>query len=140
MFQDHICSDAIDLNCFIFMDHRIELSDTIAPIINALSAIQTVSQENQYSLQTYALRLEVLAETCLAPVDIPLEVVDILNSARTYIKNVCGSSASGLWYEAPLTRNGERGRPKFAITGEQLERNEAANKTKSDKVLTNYSF
>ena len=30
------------------------------------------------------MRLEVLAETSLASVDIPLEVVDVLNSARTY--------------------------------------------------------
>ena len=103
------------------MDHRSELSDAITEIINALSAIQTASQENQYSLQTYALQLEVLAEISLASVDIPLEVVDLLNSARTYIKNACGSSASGfLSYEAPLTRNGERGRPKFVISEEQL--------------------
>ena len=59
------------------MDHRSELSDVITQIINALSAIQTASQENQYSLQTYALRLEVLAETSLGSVDIPLEVVDL---------------------------------------------------------------
>ena len=83
MFQDHIYV-VIDLNCYKFMDHRSELSDAITQIINALSAIQTASQENQYSLQTYAMRLEVLAETSLASVDIPLEVVDVLNSARTY--------------------------------------------------------
>ena len=44
MFQDHICSYAIDLNCFIFMNQRIELSDAIAQIINGLSAIQTVKK------------------------------------------------------------------------------------------------
>ena len=49
MFQDHIYA-AIDLNCYKFMDHRSELSDAITQIINALSAIQTASQENQYSL------------------------------------------------------------------------------------------
>ena len=76
MFQDHIYT-AIDLNCYKFMDHRSELSDVITQIINALSAIQTASQENQYSLQTYALRLEVLAETSLPSVNIPLEVVDL---------------------------------------------------------------
>ena len=44
---------ATDLNCYKFMDHRSELSDAVTQIINALSAIQTASQENQYSLQTY---------------------------------------------------------------------------------------
>ena len=66
------------------MHHPSELSDGITQIINALSPIQTASQENQYSLQTYAMQLEVLAETSLASVDIPLEVVDVLNSARKY--------------------------------------------------------
>ena len=96
------------------MDHWRELSDTITQIINALSSIQTASQENQYSLQTYALRLEVLAETSLASVDIPLEVVDLVNCARTYIKDACSLPTSEFSsYEAPLTRNGERGRPKI---------------------------
>ena len=85
MFQDHVYA-AINLNCYKFMDHRSELSDAITQIINALSAIQTASQKNQYALQIYLLRLEVLAETSLASVDIPLEVVDLLNSARTCIK------------------------------------------------------
>ena len=104
------------------MDHPSELSDAITQIINALSSIQTASEENQYSLQTYALRLEVLVETSLASVDIPLEVVDLLNSARTYLKNACGSPTSEFSsYQAPLTRNRERGRPKFVISEEQLE-------------------
>ena len=74
MFQDHVYA-AIDLNCYKFMDHRSELSDTITQIINTLLAIQTASQENQYALQIYLLLLKVLAETFLASVDIPLEVV-----------------------------------------------------------------
>jgi hypothetical protein len=103
------------------MDHRTELSDAISQIINSLSAIQIANQENPYTLQTCALRLEVLAETSLTTVDIPLEVVDLLNCARTYIKNVCDPSTSGfISYEAPLNRNGERGRPKFVISEEQL--------------------
>ena len=52
MFQGHIYA-AIDLNCYKFMDHRSELSDAITQIINAVLAIQTASQENQYSLQIY---------------------------------------------------------------------------------------
>ena len=104
------------------MDHPSELSDAVTQIINALSSIQTASEENQYSLQTYALWLEVLGERSLASVDIPLEVVDLLNSARMYLKNACGSPTSEFSsYQAPLTRNGERGRPKFVISEEQLE-------------------
>jgi hypothetical protein len=102
------------------MDHQSELSDAIKQIIASLSVIQTGAEENSYTLQMCALRLEVLAEASLATIDVPLEVADLLNSARAHIK-VCDSSRSGfIPYEAPLASNRERGRPKFVISEEQL--------------------
>ena len=49
------------------MDQRRELSNAVSQIINCLSAAGTATADldNQYTLQTLALRLEVLTETAL---------------------------------------------------------------------------
>ena len=103
------------------MDQCRELSYAINKILVELSDVQSVNEENLHIFQTNALRLEVLAKVSLATVDIPLEVVDLLNYARARIKKACNFSSSELKsYEAPLIRNGERGRPKLVISEEQL--------------------
>ena len=102
------------------MDQRRELANAIRQIIERLSDAGTAGVDNNYTMQTLALRLEVLAETSLINADIPLEVIDLLNSARTLIQVNGSSTSEFISYEAPRIRNGERGRPKFIITEEQL--------------------
>ena len=95
---------------------RTEIENAIAEVINTLS----LPVGNQ-DLDLCVTRLEVLAENALSCDGIPLEVVDLLNQAVSVLKRNSRMERSHDSYQAPLLSNERnRGRPKFAITEDQL--------------------
>ena len=66
------------------------------------------------------VKLEILAENALLVESIPLEIVDVLNQAIATFKNKNDAEREFASYEAPAEMQGGRGRPKFAISEEQL--------------------
>ncbi|KAJ7379552.1 hypothetical protein OS493_015347 [Desmophyllum pertusum] len=71
--------------------------------------------------ETTGLRLEVLYETALINEDISLEAIDLINEARKHLNVTSYQQQPFRGYEAPeASEEGRRGRPKFAISEQQL--------------------
>ncbi|KAJ7378419.1 hypothetical protein OS493_022953 [Desmophyllum pertusum] len=71
--------------------------------------------------ETTGLRLEVLYETALINEDISLEAIDLINEARKHLNVTSSQQQPFRGYEAPVaSEEGRRGRPKFAISEQQL--------------------
>lgn len=94
--------------------HR-ELRCAVEDIINIL---QQSSNSEEHEL--CATRLEILSENALLHSGISLEIVDFLNHASCLLKKKTNLEREFESYEAPLQRQGGRGRPRFLISEEQL--------------------
>ena len=102
----------------IMADFKEELINGIEAVIRLLSV---ASRRDDHEL--CIVRLEILGESAMTHDGIPLEAVDLLIQALNTIKSRLGHEAEMNYapYVAPTTSNdGRRGRPKFAISEEQL--------------------
>ena len=90
------------------------LRNSVEEIANAL---REDSHENgELSIR----RLEVLAEQAMSCDGVTLDVVDMLNEAKNLLKQQRNNDKEYSSYQAPQEVSGLRGRPRFAISEEQI--------------------
>ena len=114
-FLYRCCSSCVVKRCI--MEFRQHLLDAVNEIIANLEEGGHHGRDSQQ----ISLRLTVLCEAALMNGDISLEIIDLMDQARRLVNVTSEQQRSFDGYEAPaVNEEGRRGRPKFAVSEQQL--------------------